>query len=123
MLHQMHRKRLAEYGQSMANQNQTTSLAPAAGTVARSIGQKPPHFKELAAIAQAIRDSETVNAELARDAEASDMTQAENQRTRENVTEQWLENLAGESGHKETGQTLSDLLGLDRNRRPSERKE
>lgn len=126
MLHQMHRKRLTEYGQSLANQNQTATLAPATGTVeqvTRLTGQKPAHFKELAAIAQAIRDGELANAQLARDAEASNMTKAENQRTGEDVMSPCLEKTAGESGHKETGQTLAELLGLDKKRQPGEQGE
>ncbi|KAF9696349.1 hypothetical protein EKO04_005643 [Ascochyta lentis] len=138
LLQKARRKRLTEYGnyvategsknaaigdigkkfrkaRAMLEEQAAVTLAAAESTneTAELASRKTPYFQHLAAIAQAIKDGETMNEQSARDVEAVGMAKEAGKSEQDGINP-WLKEIVGESDHQETGQALSDVLGLDK---------
>ena len=131
-LQQAHRNRLKTYGETVAAEGKKS---PSVGNdinerYRRVELQRPDEptketketdvkrivdLSELASIAQAIRKGELADAQSARETEALDMAK-EAAKSGEDGVNPWLKDVVGDSEHKETGEALSNLLGLDKKR-------
>ena len=131
-LQRAHRKKLADYGRSLAKagrQHTPTSdvfnetAEAGAGAGAGVIDRQAPDLNELAAIALAIREGETANKQSARNAGSLDTAKDASQKGDEDEVNPWLKGLVEASDHKETREAFSNLLGLNRKSDANKREE
>lgn len=113
-LHQARRGKLTEYGHYVATEGGNHGIEDLwSNFLTHTRGNNFSNwtdFKELAAIAQKFREGEKSDPQSAREAGSLNVAQ-ENEEDAQNP---WLIGTMKESGHQETGQALSDLLGLDK---------
>lgn len=135
---QVHRKRLAAYGKSVAaegrkdpsvgddvstrfynldleKEDASTQTEDASAELEDAYQKKMTELSQLRAIAQAIREGRVANDQSAPEAEELDMAREAPIGEQDGVNP-WLKDVVGESEHKETGEALSNLLGLDEKR-------
>ena len=118
-LQRTQRKRLAEYGQSLAEagrrhnlarQSSLTGMEAGVGAYPASADGQTSDLDQLAAIAQTIRIGKSVaSGPVASESELADGTNEELE-----GWQPWLTDVAKKSDHKDTGDAFSGLLGLDK---------
>lgn len=128
-LQRTQRKRLAEYGQSLAEagrhhnlarQSSLTGMEAGVGAYPASADGQTSDLDQLAAIAQTIRNGKSVASEpVASGPVASESVASESELTVGTNEEHegwqpWLTDVAKKSDHKDTGDAFSGLLGLDK---------
>ena len=128
-LQRTQRKRLAEYGQSLAEaarhhnlarQRSLTGMEAGVGAYPASADGQTSELDQLAAIAQTIRNGKSVASEpVASGPVASESVASESELTVGTNEEHegwqpWLTDVAKKSDHKDTGDAFSGLLGLDK---------
>lgn len=128
-LHQGQRRKLAEYGRRVATGGKellAVSDVPKSfwrpelsskaeeEKAAESATRTGPDRGRLAAIARAIREGETA---------ASVVTESGGRKGEEDEGNPWLKDVVGESDHKQTGEALVDLLGLDKKQKVDKQEE
>ena len=128
-LQRTQRKRLAEYGQSLAEagrrhnlarQSSLTGMEAGVGAYPASADGQTSDLDQLAAIAQTIRIGKSVASEpVASGPVASESVASESELTVGTNEEHegwqpWLTDVAKKSDHKDTGDAFSGLLGLDK---------
>lgn len=128
-LQRTQRKRLAEYGQSLAEagrhhnlarQSSLTGMEAGVGAYPASADGQTSDLDQLAAIAQTIRNGKSVASEpVASGPVASESVASESELTVGTNEEHegwqpWLTDVAKKSDHEDTGDAFSGLLGLDK---------
>lgn len=128
-LQRTQRKRLAEYGQSLAEagrhhnlarQSSLTGMEAGVGAYPASADGQTSELDQLAAIAQTIRNGKSVASEpVASGPVASESVASESELTVGTNEEHegwqpWLTDVAKKSDHEDTGDAFSGLLGLDK---------
>lgn len=114
-LQQAHRKKLTDYGLSLAQAAREYSNADyhsqqsVGGGVKGNADSRAPSLDHFAAVAKAIRESKTANKQSALKAAPVATINGEN-----DGLNPWLQDVQKESAHKETQEAFSDLLGLDK---------
>jgi non-canonical poly(A) RNA polymerase PAPD5/7 len=137
-MQQVHRKRLTAYGKSVAAEGRkdpsigddistrfhkldlkkedvSTQTEDLSAELEDAYQKRITDLSTLRSIAQAIREGRAANDQSAREAEGLDMAREAAKGEQDDVTP-WLRDVVGESEHKETGEALSNIMGLDKKR-------
>ena len=123
-LQRTQRKRLAEYGQSLAEagrhhnlarQSSLTGMEAGVGAYPASADGQTSDLDQLAAIAQTIRIGKSVaSGPVASESVASESELTVGTNEEHEGWQPWLTDVAKKSDHKDTGDAFSGLLGLDK---------
>lgn len=123
-LQRTQRKRLAEYGQSLAEaarhhnlarQRSLTGMEAGVGAYPASADGQTSDLDQLAAIAQTIRIGKSVaSGPVASESVASESELTVGTNEEHEGWQPWLTDVAKKSDHEDTGDAFSGLLGLDK---------